>query len=107
MKVKNAIKQCNENREFIAFLLLDQGPNLMTNNSLPVHIESGDILYQNLNTGENFYSFILAQQDDRTAPVPKRNSYHQRFEKYMQNFLLSFSIDDVKKFDVYAHKNAK
>ena len=45
MKVKNAIKQCNENREFYAFLLLDQGPNLMTNNSLPVHIESGDILF--------------------------------------------------------------
>ena len=25
----------------------------------------------------------------------------------MQNFLPSFSIDDVKKFDLYAHKNAK
>ena len=52
----------------------------MTNNSLSVHIESGDIFYQNVNTGENFYNFILAQQDDQTAPAPKQISYHNSFE---------------------------
>ena len=29
------------------------------------------------------------------------------FEKYIQNFLPSFSTDDVEIFDLYAHKNAK
>ena len=62
----------------------------MTNNSLSIHIESGDIFYQNFNTGENFYNFILSKYEDQTAPVPKR-----------------FSIDDVQKIDLYAHKNAK
>ena len=79
----------------------------MTGNSLSIHIESGDIFYQNFNTGESFYNFILAQQDDQTAPVPKRISYHHSFEEYIQNFLPSFSMDDVEKFDLYAHKNAK
>ena len=57
----------NENREFITFLLSNQEQNLTTNNSLSIHIESGDIFYQNFNTdqnfnmGENFYNFILAQ----------------------------------------------
>ena len=37
----------------------------MTNNSLSIHI----------------YNFILAQQDDQTAPVPKRISYHHNFGK--------------------------
>ena len=97
----------NENRLFIAFLLTDQGQNLMTNNSLSIHIESGDIFFQNFNTNENFYNFLLAQQNGETAPIPKRISHHHSFEKYMQNFLPSFSIDDVKKFDLYAHKNAK
>ena len=41
----------------------------MTNNS--IHIESGKIFYQNFNTGKNFYNFVLALQDDQTAPVPK------------------------------------
>ena len=54
----------NENREFIAFLISDQGHNLMTNNSSSIHIETGGIFYQNFNTGENFYNLILAQQDD-------------------------------------------
>ena len=44
----------------------------MTNNSLSIHIESGDFFYQNFNTGENFYNFILAQQDDQTAPAPEQ-----------------------------------
>ena len=55
----------------------------------------------------NFYNLILAQQDDQTAPVPKRISYHLSFEKYIQNFLSSFSIHDVERFDLYAHRNAK
>ena len=70
----------NENREFITFLLSNQEQNLMANNSLSIHIESGDIFYENFNTGENFYNFILAQQDDQTAPAPKQISYHNSFE---------------------------
>ena len=76
----------------------------MTNNSLSMHIETGDIFYQTFNTGENFHNFILAQQDDETVPVPKRTSYYHSFEKYIWSFLTSFSIDDVKKTDLYAHK---
>ena len=72
----------------------------MTNNILSIHI---DIFYQNFNIGE----IIPAQQDKQTAAVPKRISYHHSFEKYIQNLLPSFSIVYVKKFDLYANKNAK
>ena len=70
-------------------------------------VEGRDISYQNFNTGENLYNFLLAQQDGQTAPVPKKNSYRYSFEKCIQNFLPSFSIDDVEKFDLYSNKNAK
>ena len=79
----------------------------MRNNSLFIHIESGDIFYENFNTGENFYNFLIAQQNDQTAAVPKRFSYHHSFEQDTQNFLPSFSLDDVDKFDLYSNKNAK
>ena len=62
----------NKNREFIEFLLSDLGQNLMMNNSLSIYTESGNIFYQNFNTSENFYNFILTRQDDQTAPVPKK-----------------------------------
>lgn len=46
--------------EFIDFLLSDRGQNLMANNSISIHIESANISYQNFNTNENIYNFILA-----------------------------------------------
>ena len=70
-------------------------------------MESGDISYQNFNTVENFCNFILGQEDNQTAPVPKGCSYYHSFGKYIQNFLPSFLIDNVEKIDLYAHKNAK
>ena len=93
----------NENIEFIAFLLSDQRQNFMTNNSLSIHIESGDIFYQNFKTNGNFYNFLLAQQDDQTVTVPKQITYPNSSEKYTQSFLPLFSIDNVEKLDLYSH----
>ena len=55
------------NREFGAFLLSDLGRQTMTQNKLSIHVESGEIFYDNHNTGENFYSFFLSQQNDKAA----------------------------------------
>ena len=79
----------------------------MTDNSLSIHIESGDIFYQNFNMGENFYNFFMAEQNDQTTNVPKRISFHHSFEHYMKNFLPSFSLDNVNKIDLFSDKNAK
>ena len=79
----------------------------MANNNLPIHVESGNIFYRNFNTNENFYSFLIAQQDETTAIITKRVSYHYKFEKYINKHLPSFSIDDAEKFDLFANKNSK
>ena len=71
----------------------------MTNNSLSIHIESGNIFYQIFHTNENFYSFLLAQQDETIAIIPKHIAYHYSFDKYIRNYLTSFSVDDIEKFD--------
>ena len=55
------------NREFSAFLLSDLGRKTMTQNKLSIHVESGDIFYDNHNTGENFYNFLLSQQNDKAV----------------------------------------
>ena len=57
------MKKMNPN-EFISFLCLERGQNIMANNSLSIHIESGNIFSQNFNTNGNFYRFLLAQQDE-------------------------------------------
>ena len=53
---ENFIQACyflstnKDNREFIAFLVSDEGQNVMANNNLSIHLESGNIFYQNFNT---------------------------------------------------------
>ena len=72
------------NREFAAFLLSDLGRQTMTQNKLSIHVESGDIFYDNHNTEENFYNLLLSQQSDEAAYVPKMFSYNNSFEKYIK-----------------------
>ena len=95
------------NREFSAFFLSDLGRKTMTQNKLSIHVESGNIFYDNHNTGENFYNFLLSQQNNEAAYVPKKLSYKNSFEAYIGSFLQSFSIDDQEKFDLLAFKNSK
>ena len=45
---------------------------------------------------KNFYSFHLAQQEETKATISKRQKYFP-----------SFSVDDVKKIDLFANKNSK
>ena len=103
------IQACNflalneDNNEFVLFLTSDVGQNIMANNSFSIHIEIGKIFYENFNTNENFYSFLLAQQDESKANISKRFSYHYSFEKYVKNFLPSFSADDIEKFDLFSN----
>ena len=65
------------NREFVAFLMSDLGGQAMNDNRLLIHVESGDIFYENHNTGDNFYNFLLAQQNDDAAFIPKKNFYRR------------------------------
>ena len=97
----------NDNREFVAFLVSDEGQNVMANNSLSIHVESGNIFYQNFNMNENFYSFLTAQQEETKVIIPKCISCHYSFEKYINKYLPSFSVDDTEKFDLFANKNSK
>ena len=93
--------------EFIAFVISDVGQNLIANNSLSIHIESVNIFYQNFDTNENFCSFLLTKLDQTKAIIPKRISYHYNFEKCINTYLPSFSINDAEKFDLFVNKNYK
>ena len=60
--------------------MCDLGIQVMTQNKLSIHVESGDIFYENQITGENFYNFLLTQQNDDTAFIPKKISYRNTFK---------------------------
>ena len=86
-----------ENREFAAFLMSDMGRQVMASNRLSMHVKTGDIFYENHNTGENFYNFLVTQKSEEAAFIPKKFSYRNTFEVYISQFLQTFSLDDVEK----------
>ena len=110
---ENFARACNflfpngDKNEFVSFLCSDRGQNIMANNGLSIHIESGNTFYQNFNMIENFYGFFLAQQGETKQIIPKKIAYHHSFEKYIKNCLPSFSIEEAGKFDLHANKNSK
>ena len=96
-----------DNNEFVSFLWSDMGQNIMTNNILSIHIETGDIFYNDFNTKENLYNFLLTQQGEIKQFIPKRISYHYSFEKYTHSYFPSFSLEEIHKLDLLSNKNTK
>ena len=80
------------NRGFGAFLLSDLGRQTMTENKLSIHVESGDVFYSNHNTGENFYNFLLSQQNDEAAYVPKKYHIGKILRHVLANVCMIFQL---------------
>ena len=103
----NFLSLSENNNELASFLCSDLGKNIMTNNGLSIHIETGDILYNDFKTKQNFYNFLLDQQDELKQFIPKRNSYYHSFRKYTRSYFPSFSLEEIDKLDLLSNKNAK
>ena len=61
-----------ENLDFIDFLSSDIGSQIFRENMLLIHIETGNIFYDNYNTGESIYEFLMRQQDNTKKKKKKR-----------------------------------
>ena len=68
--------------EFIDFLWSPKGEEIMQENSLSIHLEPGNIFYNNLNTQESFYDFLLNQQDQNKEVMKKKISFSASFKIY-------------------------
>ena len=72
-----------DNREFAAFLISAMTRQVMISSRLSIHVKTGDIFYENHNTRENFYNFLVAQQNQVAAFIPKKIAYCNTFEIHL------------------------
>ena len=97
-----------DNRVFFNFLqddILCQG--LMQRNKLSIHIETGNIYYDNIDTGESIYSFFVAQQHDTKRLMPKEFRFFDNYEDYVKNDLTQIESESDDPLDMLTHKNTK
>ena len=77
----------------------------MRENNLSIHIESGNLYYNGLNTGESFYDFALSQKDTTKNIVTAKLHYSGSFEHYLTEFLASLDADTDARLDTLTNKN--
>ena len=53
-----------DNENFTDFLSLDIGSQILSKNMLSIHVQTGNIFYDNYNTNKSIYTFLLNQQDE-------------------------------------------
>ena len=69
-----------DNSNFIDFLCSPAGEQMMQENSMSIHLESGNLFYYNFNTQENFYDFLLNQYNKNKLTIKTRKSILENFQ---------------------------
>ena len=77
----------NENESFIDFLSSYFSSRIMRECKISIHIETGNVYYGHLNTGESLYDFLLNQQSQKDKLIDASFSYGGSFSEYLTEFL--------------------
>ena len=80
---------------------------LIQRNKLSIHIESGNIYCDKIDTGESIYSFFIAQQDHTKKLMSEEFQFFDSYEDYIMNYLTQIETESDDVLDMLSHKNTK
>ena len=96
-----------DNLEFLYLLQSEICKKVLTTNKLKIHVETGNIYYNNNDTSESTFDFFLKQQ----YPAKEINEHHfvysGTYNDYFQWLIDGFDSQEKTKLDVLTSKNAK
>ena len=93
--------------EFINFLQGDICRNILENNKIKIHVDSGKIFYENEDTNESIFNFILAQNNPISGYIERNISFDQDYKTYFQWVSSAFSETEKNKLDISTNVNSK
>ena len=93
--------------EFVDCLQSDECKEILLWNKLKIHVETGNIYYDNKDTNESIYSFFSAQQDPDKASIDFEFIFADTYEDYFQWLIVGFDSYEKTKLDVLTNKNSK
>ena len=97
----------DDNCNFIDFLVPDFGSQILREYMLSSNIETGNIFFNNYNTNESAYEFLVIQQDETKKIIHATLSYKDSFSNYIKYFVDDIDPGTIDKFDFFTNKNAK
>ena len=96
-----------ENRKFIEFLQSEYCRKIFETNNLKIHIETGNIYYQDRDTNESIFHFIQNQQNITKGFVQKDFKFSSNYKDYFQWILNQFDAHEKTNYDLLSFQNTK
>ena len=70
------------NIEFLDFIQSELGEQILQNNKLKIHIDTGNIYYDNKDTNKSIFSFVLNQQSPIHGIINYDLMYNRSYKNY-------------------------
>ena len=96
-----------ETLEFLDFLQSKICKKILEDNKLKVHVETGNIYYDNNDTNESIHNFILAQASPISGEIDHTFTFDRDYVTYFQWLTDAFSESKKNKLDIFTNKNSK
>ena len=93
--------------EFLDFLQSKICKKNLEDNKLKIHIETGNIYYDNNDTNESIHNCILSQAGVVSGEIDHAFTFDRDYVTYFQWLTEAFSASKKNKLDVFTNKNSK
>ena len=78
--------------QFVDFLQSDYRKEILQSNDLKIHIETGNIYYQDTDTNKSIFEFMKNQQDASKGFVNTDLKFDGSYKSYFQWILNEFDV---------------
>ena len=93
--------------KFLEFLQSHFYQETFIENKLEIHIETGNIFFNNLDTNESIYSFFQQQENQSKAKINFESRFTDSYEDYFDWLVQGLKGNEDKKYGVLTNKNSK
>ena len=93
--------------KFVDFLESQICKKILADNKLKIHIETGNIYYDNNDTNESIHNFILAQLNPVAGKINHDFTFDRDYSTYFHWLNDAFSESRRNKLDILTNKNSK
>ena len=97
----------SNNLDFLDSVQSDQCKQILVNSKFKIHIETGNIYYDDQDTNESILDFFFNQQNPITGVIDFDFVYGESYTVYFNWLIKGFGSYQKNKLDVLACKNLK
>ena len=97
----------NENIQFVDFLQSDNCNEILQSNGLKIHVETGNIYYNDTDNNESIFDFMKNQQNTLKGIINTDLQFDGTYKNYLQWILNGFEAQEKTRYDLFSFKNTK